>query len=177
MERGLGKFKDIIFDSANASKIRDLVGNKHIVFCTGCFDILHSGHSIFFEQCRLQGDVVVVGVGRDSTIKALKGNGKPINPEMNRAYSVAAQKDVDYVVLDDLEIGPGKIDFNEAIRNLKPDIFVLNDDDSGIEEKRQLCEELGIEFVLVSREVPDNLVATSTTEITKKIKNGKQNGN
>jgi cytidyltransferase-like protein len=170
MPEHLGKWRNLIFESSNASQIRYLIGNKRIAFCTGCFDILHSGHSIFFEQCRLQGDVVVVGVGRDSTIRALKGVDKPVNPEMNRAYSLAVQKDVDFVVLDDNQIGPGKIDFSQSIRELRPDVFVLNDDDSGIDEKRHLCEELGIELVLVKREIPKFLRPTSTSEIIKKIK-------
>lgn len=167
--KALGKWKKYIFSSNQAPKIRKQVGNKSIVFCTGCFDVLQSGHSIFFEQCKQNGDIVVVGVGRDSTISKLKGRGRPVNAEYNRAYLLASFKDVDYVILNDAEIDSGKIDFNTVIRNLKPNIFVLNDDDSGISEKQKLCNELGIKLVLVKREVPDFLEPTSTTKIIKKI--------
>jgi glycerol-3-phosphate cytidylyltransferase len=171
MKEKVGKLRSIIFQSNEASKIRSLVGeNKRIVFCTGCFDVLHSGHAIFFEQCGEYGDVLVVGLGRDSTIETLKGEGRPINPEMNRAYLLAGLKAVDFVIFDDKEIGEGKIDFFGVISQLKPNVFVLNDDDSGIEEKKKLCESMGIKLVLVKRDVPPFLKKTSTTGIVTRIK-------
>ncbi len=84
-----------------------------------------------FNQCKTFGDVLIVGVGRDSTLQTLKGPGRPVNPEMNRVYLVAALQDVDYAVLNDTTIGK-KVDFKEVLSELKPDVFVLNDDDSSI---------------------------------------------
>jgi cytidyltransferase-like protein len=165
----LGKWKKLIFSSNQASKIRKQVEGKNIVFCSGCFDVLQPGHSIFFEQCKRKGEVVVVGLGRDSTISTLKGSGRPINSEYNRAYLLASFKDVDYVIFNDAEIVSGKIDFSAVIRKLRPNVFVLNDDDSGIAEKQKLCNELGIKLILVKREAPDFLEPTSTTKIIKKM--------
>jgi cytidyltransferase-like protein len=144
-------------------------GTKKIVFCTGCYDILQSGHAVFFNQCREFGDILVVGVGRDSVIASLKGPGRPVNPENNRIYLVAAMHDVDYAVLNTDEIKPGKIDYGPIIENLRPDVFVLNDDDSAIEEKRDLCNRNGVEIRFVSRIVPEGLHPTSTTNIIDKI--------
>jgi cytidyltransferase-like protein len=142
---------------------------KKIVFCTGCYDILQSGHAVFFDQCREFGDILVVGVGRDSTLRALKGPGRPVNPEINRLYLVAAMHDVDYAVLNSQAIVGDKIDFAPIIEKLRPDIFILNDDDSDVRPKKTLCHTLGIEIKFVSRIVPEELIPTSTTNIIDKI--------
>lgn len=155
--------------TAQLKNIRAKHEESRVAFCTGCFDILQSGHAVFFNQCRQYGDVLVVGVGRDSTLRKLKGPDRPINPEINRLYLVAAMEDVDYAVLNDVEIGEGKIDFKHVLEELKPDVFVLNDDDTTIPDKKDLCARLGIELKLVGREVPEELLPTSTTNIINKI--------
>lgn len=158
-----------VLSTEELDDVRKRHAGRQIVFCTGCFDILQSGHAVFFNQCRRYGEVVVVGIGRDSTLQALKGPGRPVNPEANRLYLVAAMQEVSYAVLNDVEIGEGKIDFREVISRLRPDVFVLNDDDSSIDEKRILCDRLGIRIELVGREVPPELEPTSTTNIINKI--------
>jgi cytidyltransferase-like protein len=149
--------------------LREANRDKKIVFCTGCFDILQSGHAVFFNQCKAFGDLLIVGVGRDEVILKLKGPGRPVNPENNRMYLVAAMHDVDFTVLNDNEIVGGKIDFKGILEMLRPDIFVLNDDDAGVEEKSQICKKIGTEIKFVSRIVPPELEATSTTRIIDKI--------
>ena len=149
--------------------VRNRLPGKKIVFCTGCYDILQSGHAVFFNQCKEFGDILVVGVGRDATIAKLKGPGRPVNPENNRLYLVAALHDVDFAVLNSEEISTGKIEFAANIEKLKPDVFVLNDDDSDVASKRELCGRLGIEIKFVSRTVPKELYPTSTTNIIDKI--------
>ncbi len=143
--------------------------DKKIVFATGCYDILQSGHAVFFNQCKAYGDLLVVGVGKDETLRQLKGPGRPVNPENNRLYLVAAMEDVDFAVLNDDEIGEGKIDFKQVMTELRPDIFILNDDDSSVEPKQKLCDALGIKIEFVPREVPEELMPTSTTNIINKI--------
>ena len=149
--------------------IRQTNQDKKIVFATGCYDILQSGHAVFFNQCKAYGDILVVGVGKDETLRQLKGPGRPVNPENNRVYLVAAMEAVNYAVLNDNEIGEGKIDFKEVLTALKPDIFILNDDDSSVEPKRRLCDGLGIKIEFVTREVPEELMPTSTSNIINKI--------
>jgi len=166
-------FQNIINKVLDYQKLKELRENnsdKKIVFCTGCYDILQSGHAVFFNQCKSYGDILVVGVGRDKVITQLKGPGRPVNPENNRAYLVAALEDVDYTVLNDPDLSVGKIDFKKVIESLKPDIFILNDDDSGITEKKEICDKIGTKIELVGRVVPKVLEATSTTRIIDKIK-------
>ena len=143
--------------------------NKKIVFCTGCYDILQTGHAVFFSQCKEFGDILVVGVGSDAVISALKGPDRPVNPEINRLYLIAAMQEVDYAVLNSNVMEEGKIDFKPVIEALRPDVFVINDDDSGIASKTALCASLGIHVHMVSRIVPPELEATSTTRIIDKI--------
>jgi len=149
--------------------IRQKFHSKKLVFATGCYDILQSGHAVFFNQCKSFGDILIVGVGKDETLRQLKGPGRPVNPENNRVYLVAAMEDVDYAVLNDDEIGVGKIDFKQVLTDLKPDIFILNDDDSSHKPKQKLCDQLGIKIEFVGREVPEELMPTSTTNIINKI--------
>lgn len=149
--------------------IRKQFRNKKIVFCTGCFDILQSGHAVFFSQCREFGEILVVGIGRDQVVSQLKGPGRPVNPERNRLYLVAALEEVSYAVLNDETVTEGKIDFRNILELLKPDVFVLNDDDNAIQPKKELCDRLGIEMRFVKREVPRELEPTSTTKIIEKI--------
>lgn len=140
--------------------------NKKIVkvFCSGCFDILHSGHIVFFNQCRKYGNYLIVSIGADKTIIALKGR-KPYLPEENRLYFISALKGVDLAVL-----GNGakdKMDFIDNLKRYKPDVFVLNRDDSAVKKKRELCDRLGIKLRLVPRIVPKGLKITSSTKLWK----------
>jgi D-glycero-alpha-D-manno-heptose-7-phosphate kinase len=153
----------------NLVQFRKEHSDQKIVFCTGCYDILQSGHAVFFNQCKEFGDILVVGVGSDAVITSLKGPGRPVNPENNRLYLVASLLDVDYAVLNGEEIRPGKIDFYNIIEKLRPDVFVLNNDDSALTEKRTLCDKFGVKIEFVSRVVPEELEATSTTRIIDKI--------
>jgi cytidyltransferase-like protein len=159
------KIKAKVLKEEELSAIRSKYSDKKIVLCSGCYDILQSGHAVFFNQCKDLGDILVVGVGRDSVINQLKGPGRPVNPESNRVHLVAAMHDVDFAVLNGSEIRDSKIDFENIIAQLHPDIFVLNDDDSGIPAKQALCNKYGVSLQFVKREVPEELEATSTTHI------------
>jgi len=163
---------DKIIETKNLASLGEKHKGKKIGFCSGCFDVLHSGHAVFFEQCKEIADILVVSLGSDSILAALKGVERPVNPEKNRLYLLASMGNVDYVVLggEAKDIKPGKIDFYENIKALKPDIFILNDDDSGLEQKKKLCQELGVSIKLVKREVPEFLKKISSTEIINKIK-------
>ena len=160
--------KKVISDK-DLKTIRKKHAEQKIVFCTGCFDILQSGHAVFFNQCKELGDILIVGVGRDDIIGRLKGPGRPVNPENNRVHLVAALEDVNYAVLNDRELTEGKIDFGKILDNLKPDIFVLNEDDSDVESKKVLCDRNNIKLEFVKRIVPSVLDPTSTSRIIDKI--------
>src|ERR1700724_4549098 len=72
---------------------------RRVVFANGCFDTLHVGHVRYLSGARHEGDLLVVGVNSDASVKELKGAGRPILNERARASLVAAQRDVDYVIV------------------------------------------------------------------------------
>ena len=156
-----------VIEKKNFKKIRERHQYERIIICSGCFDILHSGHAVFFNDCKKQGDILVVSVGTDKVIRSYKGPDRPINNEANRIHLVAALEDVDYAILGDDIIDKNNIDFHTAIEEIKPDALVINDDSGGIEGKKKFCQEKGVELIILERKVPPYLVATSTTKILK----------
>jgi len=96
--------------------------NKRIVFTNGCFDILHIGHLELLEKAKSYGDVLIVGMNSDSSVKQIKGPDRPILTEQDRARLLAAIEMVDYVVLFDEETP------FELLRQIKPNILVKGGD-------------------------------------------------
>jgi D-beta-D-heptose 7-phosphate kinase/D-beta-D-heptose 1-phosphate adenosyltransferase len=93
-----------------------------VVFTNGCFDLLHPGHVALFEAARAQGAVLVVGLNSDRSVRALKGAGRPLIPEAERAETLAALEPVDRVVVYD-EDTPLPV-----ITALRPDVLVKGAD-------------------------------------------------
>jgi len=116
---------------------------KKIVFTNGCFDILHAGHVNYLEKAKNFGDILILGLNSDRSVKSLKGKGRPINTQNDRAYILAALKAVDYVVIFD-EDTP-----YDLIYSIKPDILVKGGDYAGKKVVGQeIVEELKfIEFI------------------------------
>jgi D-beta-D-heptose 7-phosphate kinase/D-beta-D-heptose 1-phosphate adenosyltransferase len=100
---------------------------KKIVFTNGCFDILHRGHVSYLDKAKSLGDVLILGLNSDASVKRLKGNDRPINSEEDRAFVLAALEAVDFVVIFD-EDTP-----YELISALKPNILVKGADYEGKE--------------------------------------------
>jgi len=96
--------------------------NKKIVFTNGCFDILHYGHLRYLEKAKELGDILIVGVNSDSSVKAIKGKGRPINRCRDRMALIAGLQCVDYC-LSFKEKTPLKL-----IKKIKPDILVKGGD-------------------------------------------------
>lgn len=96
--------------------------NKKVVFTNGCFDILHLGHVQYLLQARELGDCLVVGLNTDSSVKRLKGENRPINPENARATLLAALQFVDFVILFDQDTPL------QLISQIIPDILVKGSD-------------------------------------------------
>jgi len=155
-----------------SSKIKDvevLVGilNEHrkkndkIVFTNGCFDILHVGHIEYLKFARKQGDLLVVGLNTDRSVKSLKGPSRPFVSEAERAKMLAALEDVTYVVLFD-ELTPV-----ELIKTVKPDALVKGEDwkDAGV-VGREFVESYGGKVVLAPL-----VEGVSTTNIVSRIIN------
>ena len=96
--------------------------NATIVFTNGCFDVVHRGHIEFLKFCKSQGNIVVVGLNSDSSVKAIKGPDRPINNQYDRAAVLTALETVDYVILFD------EPDPLSLIKKIKPDILVKGQD-------------------------------------------------
>ncbi len=129
------------------------------VFVSGCYDLLHSGHVAFFKEASKYGELYV-GIGSDKTIDELKGR-PTVNSEQERLYMVKA---VRYVKDAFINSGSGIMDFEKELHNLKPDVFVVNEDGYS-PSKLGLCKQLGIELKVLER-IPDaGLPARSTTAI------------
>lgn len=100
---------------------------KRVVFTNGCFDILHVGHVKYLQEAKSYGDILIVGLNSDSSVRKLKGPSRPVNTEVDRAYILAALESVDYVVLFSEETP------HDLIKNIAPDILVKGGDYEGKE--------------------------------------------
>lgn len=137
------------------------------VFVSGCYDLLHSGHVEFFRQAAEFGDLYV-GIGSDNTILHYK-NHKTIYPEQERLFMVKA---IRYVKDAFINQGSGVLDFLPTLDFLHPDILVVNQDGAS-DAKRKLCEERGMEYVVLERTPHEGLAARSSTDLKKELGTGK----
>ena len=129
------------------------------VFVSGCYDLLHSGHVEFFRQASQYGDLYV-GIGSDRTVEQLKGH-KTLYSERERLFMVRA---IRYVKEAYINQGEGMLDFLPTLDIVQPDCLVVNEDGDR-EEKRQLCRERGMEYIVLQREPAEGLDARSSTEL------------
>ena len=135
---------------------------RRVVFTNGCFDLLHPGHIGSLEQARALGDVLIVGLNSDASVRQLKGAGRPILLERERAEILASLECVDAVVIFDA-LTP-----REVIARLLPDVLVKGGDWAS----DQIVGREEVEAAL-GRVVSIPVVAGySTTEILRKIREG-----
>jgi len=134
-------------------------GRKKVV-ATGCYDWFHTGHVRFTEEVSAYGDLYVI-LGHDANIRLLKGEGHPLLPEAERRYVVGSIK---YVKQALISSGEGWLDADPEIQRLKPDIYAVNEDgDRG--GKREYCEQLGIEYLVLKRTPAPGLPRRSSTDL------------
>lgn len=141
---------------------REKRNGKKVVFTNGCFDLLHPGHIRSLEAARALGDVLIVGMNSDESVRTLKGRGRPVIPAQERAEILASLECVDAVVIFD-ELTPQRV-----VAELLPDILVKGGDWPGNQiVGREEVEAAGGKVVLV-----DVLEGYSTTEILRRIREG-----
>ena len=151
----------MLIDRENAARFCEELrrqGNK-IVFTNGCFDIIHAGHVRYLTAAKNFGDILIVGLNTDDSVRRLKGNSRPINNQNDRAEVLLGLKAVDYVIFF------GENTAEALISEIKPDIYVKGGDYT-LETlpEAKIVQSYGgrVEFV--------NLVAgRSTTNVIKKI--------
>jgi len=116
---------------------------KKIVFTNGCYDILHKGHRYILTEASKYGDIFIVALNSDSSVKRLKGEDRPQNNELDRAYVISGFKGVDYVLIFN-EDSP-----LEVLKKLKPDINIKGGAaiHEKIEKEKQVMNEYGGEII------------------------------
>jgi rfaE bifunctional protein nucleotidyltransferase chain/domain len=110
----MGELKPIV------SRIR--ASGRTIVLANGCFDLLHAGHVRYLQSAKALADVLILGLNDDASVAALKGKGRPLQPEMDRAEILASLDCVDYVLLFDAPTADG------ILKELRPDIHAKGTD-------------------------------------------------
>lgn len=154
-------FKDNLLTAEEMRKeiVKLQKAGKRVVFTNGVFDILHIGHLTYLEEAGNLGDVLVVGVNSDASVKVNKGDKRPINSEKNRAYVLLGTKFVNYAVIFD-EKTPEKL-----LDVLRPDVHVKGGDYKKEDlPETKIVEGNGGEVKILS--FVDNV---STTQIINKI--------
>ncbi len=139
---------------------REKRNGKRVVFTNGCFDLLHPGHIRILESARALGDALIVGINSDASVKRLKGAGRPVLPELERAEILASLESVDAVVIFD-EATPQRV-----IAAVLPDVLVKGGDwpDDQIVGREEV-EAAGGKVVRA-----EIVQGYSTTDILKKIR-------
>ncbi|HEY5814320.1 MAG TPA: D-glycero-beta-D-manno-heptose 1-phosphate adenylyltransferase [Terrimicrobiaceae bacterium] len=147
-----------ILSVAAARKLRDQLDatGRKLVFSNGCFDILHRGHVQYLEFARAQGDALVVGLNSDASVLRIKGPGRPINNEKDRAAVLSALRAVDGVVVFDEE------EPRSLIEAILPHVLVKGHDWAHYVSGREVVEANGGRVVLA--EFVEGLSTTNTIE-------------
>lgn len=137
---------------------------RRLVVTNGCFDILHAGHVTYLAAARALGDALLVGLNSDASVRALKGPGRPVNPEQDRATVLAALAAVDGVCLFE------EVDALRLLAEVKPDIYAKGGDytiDTINQPERRLVEGGGGKVVILP-----GVPGRSTTNVLAKIVKG-----
>jgi D-glycero-beta-D-manno-heptose 1-phosphate adenylyltransferase len=111
-----------ILDRTEAAEVCNLHPGKTIVFTNGCFDILHAGHVRILAAAKQLGDILVVGVNGDASVRELKGEGRPLNPQEDRAEVIAGLEAVDYVII----FAEKRVD--NLLRQVRPRVYAKGGD-------------------------------------------------
>ena len=144
-----------------AKKFHEL--GKKIVFTNGCFDILHAGHVKYLEEAKSYGDILILGLNADSSVRKLKGPTRPINNQDDRAYILASLESVDYVVIFEEETP------YDLIKLIKPHVLVKGGDYEG---KDVVGQDIANELKLVKF-----VDGKSTTNTIKRIQDNEKCNN
>ncbi len=132
---------------------------KKIVVAGGCFDLLHIGHIMLLENAKAQGDILIVLLENDESIKRKKGINRPIHNQKERAHLLTALKAVDSVVL--LKQGMSDKDYDDLLQKIKPSIIATTENDPYISHKKRQAEKIGAQVVMVNKYIPE----VSTTKL------------
>lgn len=134
--------------------------NKKIIFTNGCFDLIHVGHLRTFNEAKKMGDLLVVGINSDRSVKALKGETRPLISEQERAELISALKPVDYVIIFN------EMNASRLLDTIKPDVYVKGGDytlDNLPEKDSIIRSKIEVKFIPL-------VAGISTTELVKRVR-------
>lgn len=134
---------------------------KSIVLAGGCFDILHIGHIKFLEEAKKKGDFLFVLLESDEKVKKLKGKGRPVNSQQDRASILTSLNQVDYVIT--LPIFKTNNRYKEMVIKIKPDIIATTRGDPCRKQKERQAKLVKARVINVIKRVPDK----STSRLAK----------
>ena len=162
--------KILTIEEMRAERDKLVAQGKRLVFTNGCFDILHRGHVSYLAFARNQGDALVVGLNTDASVKANKGDDRPINSEEDRAFVLGSLRAVDFIVLF------GDKEPKDIIARILPQVLVKGSDWAHYVSGREVVEANGGKVVLA-----DMVEGRSTTNTIQRIlqvygKEGHSNG-
>lgn len=120
---------------------------KKIIFKSGCYDVFHIGHARSLNKIKKDADILIVGVGTDSTLRELKGPDRPIFPQHYRAELISYLEMVDYVVILQEPL-KDRIDHEKFLSLVRPDFYSLPFTDKALTTKRQMAKKYGIKIKL-----------------------------
>lgn len=156
--------KIIPFTRVAAWRERMRAAGKRLVVTNGCFDILHAGHVTYLAAARALGDALLIGLNSDASVRQLKGAGRPVNSEPDRATVLAALAAVDGVCVFE------ELDALRFLAEVKPDIYAKGGDytlDTINQPERQLIEAAGGKVAILP-----GVPGRSTSNVLAKIANG-----
>lgn len=154
----------IIYSIDQLPQLLKQLNFKKLVVAGGCFDLLHLGHIIFLQQAKAKGELLLVLLESDQTIKKLKGKHRPIHSQSVRAQILAELKSVDYVLM--LPPFAADAEYDELIEKLNPSILATTKGDEFVFHKKRQANKIGAKLVFVTPQIKDH----STTKIIKSIK-------
>ena len=135
---------------------------RRVVFTNGCFDIIHPGHILHLQQARAEGDVLVIALNSDESVRKLKGEGRPVFGQNERALVLAALEPVDYIIIFDT------LRVTHIIQTIRPDIYIKGGDytlDTLDAEEHQVMENLGTQIMLLPK-----IGSFSTTNVIEHVR-------
>ncbi len=150
-----------IVEQTEIKKISDLLHRqkKSLVVAGGCFDLLHIGHIHLLENAKKEGDILIVLLESDSSIKKMKGIDRPIHTQKERAHLLTALRAVDIVVLLPDEMTNDRYD--SLLQEIKPAIIATTQYDPNRNHKKRQADAIGAKVIAVNKYIP----SVSTTKL------------
>lgn len=159
----LFEYKIIDNNLDELKKISDIskLANHKIIWTNGCFDILHEGHIRYLQKAKELGDILIVGLNSDSSVKALKGPTRPVQNQTSRSIILSSLIFTDFIFITN------DTDMCNILRTVKPDVFVKGGDytlQKMSQDERKIIEDYGGEIVFL-----ELVAGNSTTKILERI--------